>query len=89
MSSGGQNEVAELRRQFEEDAEAMRERAAFAAEDQGVMEFDDEEEAMAEQRRYMQDAKKEFEDEVKDSGMPHDYEAHMHSAYAEKPKGEK
>lgn len=83
------DEEQDMRRQLEEDAEAMRERAAFAAEGQGVMEFDDEEEALAEQRRYMQDAKKEFEDEVENSGMSHDFEAHMHSAYAEKHKDER
>ncbi|KAK7186927.1 hypothetical protein DPSP01_011624 [Paraphaeosphaeria sporulosa] len=78
------DEEQDMRRQLEEDAAAMKERAAFEAEDQGVMEFENEEEAMAEQRQYVEDSRKEFEDEVQWSGEPHNFAAH--NVYAEKPK---
>ncbi|KAJ4357604.1 uncharacterized protein N0V89_002180 [Didymosphaeria variabile] len=80
------DEEQDMRRQFEEEAAAMKERAAFEAEDQGVMEFEDEEEAMNEQRKHVEDGKKEFEDEAKWSGDGHEFQAH--SAYAEKRKRE-
>lgn len=70
------DEEQDMRKQLEEDAAAMRERAAFEAEDQGVMEFENEEEAMAEQRQYVEDSRKEFEDEVQWTGQPHNFAAH-------------
>jgi hypothetical protein len=78
------DEEQDIRRQLEEDAAAMKERAAFEAEGQGVLEFENEEEAMAEQRQYVEDARKEFEDEARWSGERHGYEAH--NLYADKPK---
>lgn len=70
------DEEQDMRKQFEEDAAAMRERAQFEAEDQGVMEFENEEDARDEQRRYMEDGRREFEDEAKWSGEGHEFRPH-------------
>lgn len=78
------DEEQDMHRQLEEDAAAMQERAAFEAEDQGVMEFENEAEAMDEQRQYVEDARKEFEDEAQWSGEGHGFAAH--NVYAEKAK---
>ncbi|KAF1973678.1 hypothetical protein BU23DRAFT_553982 [Bimuria novae-zelandiae CBS 107.79] len=66
------DEEQDMRRQFEEEAAAMRERAEY----QGVKEFVNEAEAIAEQRQYLEEGRKEFEDEAVWSGEGHEFRAH-------------
>lgn len=66
------DEEQDMKRQFEEEAAALRENAEY----QGIKEFENEEEAMEEQRRYVEDGKKEFEDEAEWSGEGHGFKPH-------------
>ena len=69
------DEEQDMRRQFEEEAAAMRERAGLQ-DQQGVKQWSSEKEAMEEQRQYMEDGRKEFDDEAKRSGEGHGFGAH-------------